>query len=121
MFKIEDMLDPGHYENVLKPPLEAENLPPWCYTDEDFHRLEIERIFMKVWNLVGRSDLLPEPGSQGRVQILAPQQCVRRSSVGERIIQRGVAGVECVGKHAGGRLVALPPDGLDGPKLHAIV
>ena len=45
MFNIEDMLDRRHYENVLKPPLEAENLPPWCYTDEGFHRLEIERIF----------------------------------------------------------------------------
>ena len=62
MFNIEDMLDRRHYENVLKPPLEAENLPPWCYTDEGFHRLEIERIFMKVWNLVGRTDLVPNPG-----------------------------------------------------------
>ena len=59
---IDDMLDPRHYANVLKPPLEAENLPPWCYTDERFHRLEVERIFMKVWNLVGRDDLLPNPG-----------------------------------------------------------
>jgi choline monooxygenase len=59
---IDDMLDPKHYVNVLKPPLEAENLPPWCYTDESFHRVEIERVFMKVWNFVGRGDLLPNSG-----------------------------------------------------------
>ena len=47
MFNIEDMLDRRHYENVLKPPLEAENLPLWCYTDEGFHRLEIER---RIWS-----------------------------------------------------------------------
>lgn len=58
----DDMLDPRHYARVMKPPLEAENLPPWCYTDERFFRLEVERIFMKVWNLVGRDDLLPAPG-----------------------------------------------------------
>ena len=28
-----DMLDPALYANVLKPPLEAESLPAWCYTD----------------------------------------------------------------------------------------
>ena len=59
---IDEMRDPRHYANVLKPPLEAESLPPWCYTDPGFHRLEVEHIFMKVWNLVGRADLLPAPG-----------------------------------------------------------
>jgi len=56
------MLDPAHFANVLKPPLEAESLPPWCYTDPDFHKLEIERVFMKVWNFVGRAGLMPAPG-----------------------------------------------------------
>lgn len=57
-----DMLDPAHFANVLKPPLEAESLPAWCYTDPAFHRLEVERLFMKVWNFVGRADLMPKPG-----------------------------------------------------------
>ena len=57
-----DMLDPALYANVLKPPLEAESLPAWCYTDPEFHKLEIERLFMKVWNFVGRDDLMPNPG-----------------------------------------------------------
>ena len=59
---IDDMLDPQHYAEVLKPPLEAKNLPTWCYTDKRFHALEVERIFMRVWNLVGRDDQLPNPG-----------------------------------------------------------
>lgn len=62
MLSPEQLLDPGHFANVLKPPLEAESLPPWCYTDPAFHRLEIERIFMKVWNFVGRADLVEKPG-----------------------------------------------------------
>lgn len=62
MLDINDMLDPQRYAEVLKPPLEAKNLPAWCYTDERFHALETERIFMKVWNLVGRDDQLPNSG-----------------------------------------------------------
>ena len=57
-----EMLDPALFANVMKPPLEAESLPAWCYTDPDFHRLEIERLFMKVWNFVGRDDLMPDGG-----------------------------------------------------------
>ena len=59
---IDDFLDPRHYAEVLKPPLEAKTLPPWCYTDPRFFRLEVERIFTKVWNLVGRADVVAEPG-----------------------------------------------------------
>jgi phenylpropionate dioxygenase-like ring-hydroxylating dioxygenase large terminal subunit len=59
---IDDKLDPKQCVNTLKPPLEAENLPPWCYTDESFHRIEIERVLMKVWNFVRRGDLSPNPG-----------------------------------------------------------
>ncbi len=62
MLSIDQLRDPKHYANVLKPPLEAENLPPWCYTDDGFYRLEIERVFMKVWNFVGRADLMANPG-----------------------------------------------------------
>lgn len=83
MYKIEDMLDPKHYENVLKPPLEAENLPPWCYTDEDFHRLEITHLFMKVWNLVGRSDLLPNPGDYLATDVAGIPILLTRNQSGE--------------------------------------
>jgi len=58
----EDLLDPRHYERVRRPPLEATTLPAWCYTSPEWYRLELERIFMRAWNLVGRGDRVPAPG-----------------------------------------------------------
>ena len=52
-----DLFDPRTYANVRKPLLEAETLPPECYTSEEFFKKEIETIFMKTWNFVGRADL----------------------------------------------------------------
>ena len=69
MLDINDMLDPRHYDDVLKPSLEAKNLPAWCYTDERFHALEIERIFMKVWNFVGRDDQVPNTGDYAATDV----------------------------------------------------
>ena len=57
-----DLFDPRTYANVRKPLLEAETLPPACYTSEEFFRKEVETIFMKVWNFVGRIDQIPNPG-----------------------------------------------------------
>ena len=57
-----DLFDPRTYANVRKPLLEAETLPPACYTSEDFFKKEVETIFMKVWNFVGRADQIPNPG-----------------------------------------------------------
>lgn len=58
----ENVLDPTHFERVRLPLEEAETLPPWCYTSEEFYKLEVERLFMKVWNFLGRADHLPNPG-----------------------------------------------------------
>jgi phenylpropionate dioxygenase-like ring-hydroxylating dioxygenase large terminal subunit len=57
-----EMFDPRHYQAVRRPLLDAETLPPWCYTAPDFYRREVERIFMKVWNFVGSIDQIPNPG-----------------------------------------------------------
>ena len=58
----DNLLDPKHYERVRRPPLEAETLPPWCYTSPDWFELERRHIFMKSWNLIGRGDRVPNPG-----------------------------------------------------------
>ncbi|MBL8672716.1 MAG: aromatic ring-hydroxylating dioxygenase subunit alpha [Alphaproteobacteria bacterium] len=58
----DDLFAPRHYEGVRRPLLDAETLPPWCYTSEAFYRREVERIFRKIWNFIGRSDRVPEPG-----------------------------------------------------------
>jgi phenylpropionate dioxygenase-like ring-hydroxylating dioxygenase large terminal subunit len=57
-----DIFHPRHYAAVRRPLLEAETLPPWCYTSEAFYRREVERIFRKVWNFVGSADQVAKPG-----------------------------------------------------------
>ncbi|MBU0725321.1 MAG: aromatic ring-hydroxylating dioxygenase subunit alpha [Alphaproteobacteria bacterium] len=57
-----DMFSPDHYTAVRRPLAEAETLPAWCYTSERFYQREVERIFMKVWNFLGRADRIPNPG-----------------------------------------------------------
>ena len=57
-----NLFDPGTYAGIRRPLLEAETLPPQCYTSEAFFKREIETIFMKVWNFVGRVDYIPNPG-----------------------------------------------------------
>jgi len=57
-----DIFDPRHYAAVRQPLLDAETLPPWCYTSEAFYRREVDRIFRKVWNFVGSVDQIPSPG-----------------------------------------------------------
>ncbi len=56
------IFDPRAYAKVRLPLLEAETLPPWCYTSEVFYAREVERIFRKVWNFIGRADHMPDPG-----------------------------------------------------------
>lgn len=56
------LFDPALYAAVRRPLLEAETLPPWCYTDPAFYRREVERIFLKAWNFVGRGDAIPNKG-----------------------------------------------------------
>ena len=56
------LFDPAHYAGVRKPLADAESLPPWCYTSEEFYRREVETIFMKEWNFLGRADRIPKPG-----------------------------------------------------------
>lgn len=56
------MFNPATYVDVRKPLLEARTLPAWCYTSEEFHKREIERVFLKTWCFVGRLDEIPKPG-----------------------------------------------------------
>lgn len=58
----DDIFNSQHYEKVLRPPEEAETLPPWCYTSPAFYQREVERLFRSSWNCVGREERLPHPG-----------------------------------------------------------
>jgi phenylpropionate dioxygenase-like ring-hydroxylating dioxygenase large terminal subunit len=48
-----DVFDPAAYQGVRRSFETAETLPSWCYTDEAFHRREVERIFFRSWNCIG--------------------------------------------------------------------
>ena len=64
-----NILDPAQYAAVRRPFLEAETLPAWCYTSQAFYEREVERIFLKVWIFVGRSDEIPNPGDYFTVSL----------------------------------------------------
>ena len=57
-----DLLDSRHYEAVRLPATDAAPLPNWCYTSENWYRLEIEQIFRKVWVYVGHASRISEAG-----------------------------------------------------------
>lgn len=56
------VLDPELYGRIRLPLLEADTMPAKCYKSQDFYDLEIKNIFHRVWNFVGRSDLVPNSG-----------------------------------------------------------
>lgn len=57
-----DLFNPAHYAGVRKPLLEAETVPAWCYTSQEFYQREVERIWRKLWNFVGSADQIANPG-----------------------------------------------------------
>ncbi|MCX7152946.1 MAG: aromatic ring-hydroxylating dioxygenase subunit alpha, partial [Proteobacteria bacterium] len=64
-----NMFDPKLYDAVRRPLGEASHLPAWCYTSEAFYRAEVERIFMRTWNFIGRADQLKKPGDYFTVEM----------------------------------------------------
>ena len=56
-------LEPSLYAKARLPLEHAETLPRWCYTAQEFYDEEVNRIFRKTWNFVGREDEIASPGS----------------------------------------------------------
>lgn len=71
-------ITPAEIENVRKPATQASTLPPRLYTDPAVWDLEIERIFMKEWLCVGRTDQLPNPGDYRTIDLLGEALVVVR-------------------------------------------
>ena len=78
-----DIFDPRNYEGVRRPLLDAESLPPWCYTSDAFYRREVEEILVKSWNLVGRVDEIPGPGDYRVFDLCGRSAIVVRGDDGE--------------------------------------
>ncbi|HUI18393.1 MAG TPA: aromatic ring-hydroxylating dioxygenase subunit alpha [Alphaproteobacteria bacterium] len=94
------LFDPAHYRNVRRPPLEAETLPAWCYTSEEFYAREVERIFRKCWNFVGRADEVPNAGDYMSFELFGEPVVILRGKDG---MVRAFANT-C--RHRGTRLLA---------------
>jgi phenylpropionate dioxygenase-like ring-hydroxylating dioxygenase large terminal subunit len=58
----ERLFDVTTYAGTRRPVREAETLPPAAYTSAEFYQREVERIFLREWNFMGRADHLREPG-----------------------------------------------------------
>ncbi len=58
----EDILAPRHYAAVRDGTRRMRALPLWCYTSERFHRAEQERLFLRSWNLLERTEIVPRVG-----------------------------------------------------------
>jgi phenylpropionate dioxygenase-like ring-hydroxylating dioxygenase large terminal subunit len=78
----EGMFDPVHYAKVRLPVLQAETLPNWCYTSEAFYRREVERMFKRNWNFVGREDELPKPGDYVALDMFGEGVIILRDKAG---------------------------------------
>jgi choline monooxygenase len=69
MLSEQELFDPRTYATTRAPALQAETLPPDAYTSEAFYRREVERIFLRDWNFMGRADRIPNPGDYFAVEL----------------------------------------------------
>ena len=77
------------FENVLKPLLEAQTLPPWCYTAREFYELEVRHIFLKEWVCVGRADQIQNPGDYLTLRLFGEPLVAVRDLEGQvRVLSR---------------------------------
>jgi choline monooxygenase len=78
-----DLFRPETYAAVRRPLLESSSLPPQCYTSPEFYRREVQTIFMKVWNFVGRDDRIPKAGDYFTIEFAGVPVIVVRGSNGD--------------------------------------
>ena len=63
--------------------LEAETLPPECYTDANFYEFEKEALFTHDWLCVGREEWVSEPGDYFTTSTVNEPIVVARNRKGE--------------------------------------
>jgi len=77
------MFDRAEFANVFKPVEEAETLPPWCYTSQEFYDLEVKNLFMRVWNFFGHVDQVANPGDYITVDFVSIPLIIVHGNDGE--------------------------------------
>ena len=82
-FEEQPLFRPETYAAVRRPLLEASTMPPACYTSPAFYRREVQTIFMKVWNFIGRADRIPDAGDYFTIEFAGVPVIVMRGADGE--------------------------------------
>lgn len=77
-----DLFDPQLYAGVRQPLLEAQGLPPACYSDPAFYAREKQALFTEGWILIGRVDRIPKKGDYVTVEFADIQLIVVRDLQG---------------------------------------
>jgi phenylpropionate dioxygenase-like ring-hydroxylating dioxygenase large terminal subunit len=62
---------------------DAETLPPFCYTNEEFYNFEKDAVFNHEWLCVGRVSRLSEPGDYFTTSIIGEPLIISRDLKGE--------------------------------------
>jgi len=78
-----NVLDPALYARARRPVMQAETLPPAAYTSEAFYAAEVERVFMRDWNFMGRADQIPNRGDYFTVDFAGVPLLIVRDGEGE--------------------------------------
>jgi len=87
-------------ERVRRPVLEAESLPPAWYVSPEIHAREVERVFMRAWNLIGHDSRVKTPGDYAALEFAGVPFVVVRGRDG---VVRAFANT-C--RHKGSRIVS---------------
>src|SRR5215467_1503750 len=79
---MDPVLDPSLYASTRRPVMEAQTLPPVAYTSQAFFDREVERVFRREWNFMGRVDQIPNPGDYFTVEYVGVPLIVVRDRAG---------------------------------------
>ena len=90
----------SNFSNVRKPLHLASTLPPQCYTSVKFYQQEIQQIFLRHWQFVGRQEQVAEPGQYICHEGVGGSVIVVRDSKGE------INAFANTCRHRGSRLVS---------------
>jgi choline monooxygenase len=74
--------NPQNFAAVRRNLGEASHLPPWCYTSAEFFEREVERIYMRHWNFLGRADQLAKTGEYFTADLVGVPLIVVRGADG---------------------------------------
>jgi choline monooxygenase len=75
---VSSILEGSLYTKARLPLAEAETMPRWCYTSEEFYQEEVRQIFRRTWNFVGRVDEIPKGGDYLTVDLFGDSIIVVR-------------------------------------------